>query len=79
MKSKLIRLISITLAVALAALGGPVPAQTTNSATGNGPTKTDSRILYHDGPVTRLRVSVLFARAVATMRRDALLPNRNTI
>ena len=25
------------------------------------------------------RVSVLFARAVARMRRDALLPNRNTI
>jgi hypothetical protein len=53
MKSKLIRLISIALAVALAALGGPVPAQTTNSATSNGPTKTDSRILYHDGPVMR--------------------------
>jgi hypothetical protein len=31
------------------------------------------------GTVNDTRVSVLFARAVARMRGDALLPNRNTI
>lgn len=39
---------AVTLALALAVLGGPASAQT-----GNSPTKTTSRILYHDGPVMR--------------------------
>src|SRR2546430_17041162 len=50
MTTKLIRLATITLALALSVLGGPASAQNGNSPT-SGPTRTDSRILYHNGPV----------------------------
>jgi hypothetical protein len=55
MKPKLLALISITLALTLAALA-PAAAQNTSSpetasAATSSPTKTDGRILYHNGPV----------------------------
>ena len=51
MTMKLIRLAAINLALALSVLGGPASAQNGNSPTSSGPTRTDSRILYHNGPV----------------------------
>jgi hypothetical protein len=55
MKSKLLALASITLALTLAPLA-PVAAQhadsqDTTNATASGSTRTDSRIVYHNGPV----------------------------
>jgi hypothetical protein len=55
MKSKLLALVSITIALTSAPLA-PAAAQNTNSPeTGgpvaSGPTKSDGRILYHNGPV----------------------------
>ena len=55
MKTKLIRLVSIALALILAALE-PAAAENafspdTGSPTATSPTRTDSRILYHNGPV----------------------------
>jgi hypothetical protein len=51
MKTKLIRPIAIALALALSVLGGPASAQNTSSPAGSGSTRTDSKILYHNGPV----------------------------
>ena len=54
MTSKRIRLTAITVALALATLGGPVAAQTAASAaltTSHSSTRTDSRIAYHGGPI----------------------------
>jgi hypothetical protein len=53
MKTKLIRPVAIALALALSVLGTPASAQNSNSPAGSGSTRTDSRILYHNGPVLR--------------------------
>jgi len=64
MKSKLLALVSITLALTLAALD-PAAAQHTDSpAAGtpaaSGSTRTDGRILYHNGPVMEGTSAVYF-------------------
>ena len=51
MKTKLIRPVALALALALSVLAGQVSAQNGNSPAGSGSTRTDSKILYHNGPV----------------------------
>ncbi len=51
MKTKLIRPVAIALALALSVLGEPASAQQGNASTTSGSTRTDSKILYHNGPV----------------------------
>ena len=55
MKTKLIQpsasALALALALALSVLAGPASAQNGNSPTSSGATRTDSRILYHNGPV----------------------------
>jgi hypothetical protein len=53
MKTKLIRPIAIALALALSVLATPAPAQQGNASTNAGTTRTDSKMLYHNGPVLR--------------------------
>jgi hypothetical protein len=50
-ETKLIRLAAISLALAVSVLGGPASAQNGSSPAGSGSTRTDSKILYHNGPV----------------------------
>jgi hypothetical protein len=51
MKTKLITRLAIALSLALSVLAGPASAQNGNSPASSGATRTDSRILYHNGPV----------------------------
>ena len=51
MKTKLTRPVAIALALALSVLAGPASAQNGNNPAGSGSTRTDSKILYHNGPV----------------------------
>jgi hypothetical protein len=51
MKTKLITPLAIALSLALSVLAGPASAQNGNSPASSGATRTDSRILYHNGPV----------------------------
>jgi hypothetical protein len=56
MKSKLIARFSIVFALVFGAMGGQAAAQHADSpdtanATASGSTRSDSRIVYHNGPV----------------------------
>lgn len=76
MKTKLVRPVAIALALALSVLGEPASAQQGNTSTSGGQTRTDSRILYHNGPVllgTQIIYAVWYGNWATDTYRQILL------